>query len=160
MPDDIAIRRATAGDISRIASMAAKLVRMHHDTDPARFFLPPNVESGYAWWLGRERERDGAVVLVAESNGAIEGYSYGTLEERDWNLLIDAHGAIHDVFVDDGARRHGVGRRLVSGMIEALESLGATQILLSTMVGNLAAQGLFAAMDFRPTMLEMTRSKP
>lgn len=97
---------------------------------------------------------------MAESNGAIEGYSYGTLEERDWNLLIDAHGAIHDVFVDDSARRHGVGRRLVSGMIEALESLGASRILLSTMVGNLAAQGLFATVGFRPTMLEMTRSKP
>jgi ribosomal protein S18 acetylase RimI-like enzyme len=122
-----------------------------------KLMSPEDLEEGYAWWLGRERERPGAVVLVAARGESVEGYAYGTLEERDWNLLLDVHGAIHDVFVSDAARRHGVGRRLVEAMIAELEALGAPRIVLSTMVGNSAAQRLFTAAGFRPTMLEMTR---
>jgi RimJ/RimL family protein N-acetyltransferase len=42
-------------------------------------------------------------------------------------------------------------------MIRELEALGAPRIVLSTMVRNESAQRLFAAVGFRPTMLEMTR---
>jgi ribosomal protein S18 acetylase RimI-like enzyme len=42
-------------------------------------------------------------------------------------------------------------------MIAALVTAGAPRVVLSTMVGNAAAQELFRACGFRPTMLEMTR---
>ena len=140
-----------------VGRLAAELVRMHHAADPARFLLVPNVEEGYARWLSRESARDGAVVLVAEREGRIVGYSYGTVEGRDWNLLLDSHGAIHDIFVADDARRGGVGGRLLQAMTRALEGAGAPRIVLSTMVANEAAQRLFRAAGFRATMLEMTR---
>jgi ribosomal protein S18 acetylase RimI-like enzyme len=158
MPLDI--RRARHEDLPRLAALAGELVRMHHEADPARFYLPPDVEKGYAWWFGRELARStggGAVLLVAERDGAIVGYAYGAREERDWNMLLDAHGAIHDVFVEAPARGAGVGRRLVDAMVRELEALGAPRIVLSTMVGNDAAQRVFRACGFRPTMLEMTR---
>jgi ribosomal protein S18 acetylase RimI-like enzyme len=157
MSDEITTRLASASDLPRVAALAAELVRMHHAVDPARFFLPDNVEDGYLWWLGREQKRAGAVVLVAARADEIVGYAYGTLEERDWNLLLDVHGAIHDVFVADNARRQRVGRRLIDAMIAELESLGAARIVLSTMVGNDRARRLFASVGFRPTLLEMTR---
>jgi ribosomal protein S18 acetylase RimI-like enzyme len=157
MSDEITTRLASASDLPRVAALAAELVRKHHAVDPARFFLPDDVEDGYLWWLGREQKRAGAVVLVAARAEEIVGYAYGTLEERDWNLLLDAHGAIHDVFVADNARRQRVGRRLIEAMIVELESLGAERIVLSTMVGNDPAQRLFASVGFRPTLLEMTR---
>lgn len=157
MSDELTIRRATPSDLPQIAILAANLVRMHHAVDPGRFFLPPDVEAGYAWWLGREQKRSKAVVLAAVRGDTVAGYAYGTLEERDWNRLLDAHGAIHDVFVAESARRQRVGRRLLEAIITELESLGAERIVLSTMVGNEAAQQLFASVGFRPTMLEMTR---
>ena len=94
---------------------------------------------------------------MAERDGAILGYGYGSLEGRDWNALLDEHGAIHDIMVDESARRSGAGRALVVAMSEALEAMGAPRIVLSTMVQNTAAQALFAACGFRATMLEMTR---
>jgi ribosomal protein S18 acetylase RimI-like enzyme len=151
------IRRAEEGDLAGVARLAAELVVMHHETDPSRFFLPPRVEEGYARWLSREIARAEAVVLVAARGVDLLGYAYGTLEERDWNLLLDAHGAVHDVFVSAGARRGGVGRSLVDAVVRALETLGAPRIVLSTMVGNVAAQRVFRACGFRPTMIEMTR---
>src|SRR6185295_10137803 len=93
------IRRATSIDLPRLAELAGKLVRMHYAVDPARFFLPERVEEGYAWWFERELRRKGAVILAATEGETIVGYAYGTREERDWNMLLDEHGAIHDVFV-------------------------------------------------------------
>ena len=152
------VRPAREQDIASIAPLAGQLVRMHHAVDPHRFFLPERVEEGYAWWLGRELARDGAVVLVAEDGDRITGYAYGTREERDWNMLLDEHAAIHDVFVAADARGSGTGQKLVTAMVEALQALGAPVIVLSTMVSNEAAQRLFAACGFRATMVEMTRS--
>ncbi len=152
------IRRAQQADLERLGQLAGELVRFHHRTDPSRFLLVDEVESGYARWFAREIGRAGAVILVAEQDGAIVGYGYATIEGRDWNALLDDHGAIHDVMVDERARRSGVGRALMTALSTELEALGATRIVLSTMVQNEAAQRLFAACGFRPTMLEMTRS--
>jgi ribosomal protein S18 acetylase RimI-like enzyme len=155
--EELVIRRAEQRDLAQVAPLAGELVRMHHETDPARFLMIERVEEGYAWWLGREIARAEAVVLVAARGAAIVGYAYGALEGRDFNLLLDAHGAVHDIFVAAEARRHGVGRRLVEALVSALEALGAPRIVLSTMVGNAAAQRVFRACGFRPTMMEMTR---
>ena len=155
---DIVIRAAATPDLRQVAELAGELVRMHHAVDAARFLLPDRVEEGYAWWLERELGRAEAVVLVAAEGDQIVGYAYGSREGRDWNALLDEHGAIHDVFVATGARRGGTGRKLVLAMVEELTRRGAPRVVLSTMVGNEPAQRLFAACGFRPTMLEMTRS--
>jgi ribosomal protein S18 acetylase RimI-like enzyme len=155
---DIVIRPATSADLPRLAQLAGELVRMHHAVDPARFLLPERVEEGYAWWLERELARAEAAIVVATMGGPIVGYSYGTREGRDWNALLDEHGAIHDVFVTAQARRSGAGKKLVHAIIDELTRRGAPRIVLSTMVSNEPAQKLFAACGFRPTMLEMTRS--
>jgi uncharacterized protein YgfB (UPF0149 family) len=90
--------------------MGGALVRLHHSYDSQRFMVPAeDVESGYPWWLTRELKRQGALVLVAERDGVVVGYVYATVEGRDWNALLDAHGALHDIWVDEAARTSGVG---------------------------------------------------
>src|SRR5687767_6068990 len=128
------VRKATQGDLEAVAVLAGELVRMHHASDPTRFFLPERVEDGYARWLGRELERSEALVLVAEVAGTVLGYAYGTVEERDWTLLIDEHAVVHDLFVAERARRSGVGRALLAAMIGEFEVLGAPRVLLYTLV--------------------------
>lgn len=159
MDETVLVRRAVAADLPGTARLAGELVRMHHQRDPDRFFLPDAVEQGYLWWFERELARPGAVILVAERASAVTGYAYGALEERDWNLLLDEHGAIHDIFVSVEERRRGVGQRLLTAMLAELEKLGAKRIVLSTMVDNERAQRLFREAGFRPTMLEMTRER-
>ena len=86
---------------------------------------------------------------------------YGPMVLRRCRALLKnearAVDALHDVFVSSGARRGGVGRALVDAMARALEALGAPRVVLSTMVGNEAAQRVFRSCGFRPTMMEMTR---
>jgi ribosomal protein S18 acetylase RimI-like enzyme len=159
MSETYVVRKATSADLTAAARLAGELVRMHHERDRDRFFLPDRVEEGYAWWFERELAREGAVILVSERDGSVTGYAYGTLEERDWNLLLDEHGAIHDIYVTANERRHGAGRLLLQAMVAELEVRGAKRIVLSTMVDNERAQRLFRQVGFRPTMLEMTRER-
>ncbi len=157
MNDDLILRPARKDELPAVARLAANLVRLHHGLDERRFFLPDRVEEGYAWWFGQELERDEVVLLVAERAGAIVGYTYGRLEERDWNQLLDACGAIHDVWVEEPERRRGVASALVKATIAALVAKGAPRVVLHTAAENSSAQALFARLGFRPTMVEMTR---
>jgi ribosomal protein S18 acetylase RimI-like enzyme len=144
-------------DLDAVSVLAAELVRLHHRWDATRFFLAKNLESGYRWWLGTQLERDDTILLVAEIGGEIAGYFYGSLEERDWALLLDEHGAVHDVFVDSRFRRRGVARALMVEAIHLFEARGAKRVVLGTAKQNAEGQALFEALGFRPTMIEMTR---
>jgi len=157
VPNETKIRNATLADIEGAARLGAEIVRLHHSVDPKRFFLLDDVEQGYAWWLSQEIERPEAIVMVAERVGEIVGYCYGAIEDRDWSILIDRHGAVHDVCVAEGARRQGVARALVTAVIRQLEALGAPLIVLRTMVQNDSARRLAESLGFRSTMMEMTR---
>lgn len=154
---DVHVRAMTKADLLQVGELAGALVRLHHGWDSRRFFLVDGVEEGYRWFFSRELGKPGVVLLVAEVAGVIGGYVYGSLEERDWAKLLDAHGAIHDVYVADTHRRAGVARALMQGAIAALEGQGASQVVLSTAVPNREAQALFKSLGFRETMIEMSR---
>ena len=157
MTTDILVRRAQAGDMQGAGTLGGALARMHHAADPGRFFLPDDVERGYTWWFEQELARPAAVVLVALRGAQVVGYCYGALEERDWNLLLDQHGVVHDLYVGETARQLGAGGQLLDAMLRELSVLGAPRIVLHTMVRNEQAQRLFRARGFRPTLLEMIR---
>jgi ribosomal protein S18 acetylase RimI-like enzyme len=157
MNDDVTIRAAAEPDLEQAARLGAEIVRRHHAVNPNRFFMLDNVEAGYAWWLRQELDRPAAVVLVAERAGEIVGYAYGAIEERDWSILIDKHGALHDLCVAESARGMGIGRAMTLELMARLRTLGAPRYILRAMVQNEAALKLAKSVGFEPTMIEMTR---
>jgi ribosomal protein S18 acetylase RimI-like enzyme len=160
--NDFSVRSATRADLPGVARLAAQLVRYHHALDPNRYLLVEEpIEEGYAHFLGSELANPHAVVLAAEltASPGIVGYAYGRLEPRDWNMLLEKHGALHDVLVAPEARGRGIGERLVREICARLEKLGAPRVLLHTAVQNEAAQALFERTGFRRTMVEMTRDR-
>src|SRR3954454_10117439 len=106
--DAVVVRAARTEDLEQVGRVAAQLVRLHHAWDAQRFMVVEPIEQGYRWWLGKEMANKEAVVLVATIGEAVVGYAYGRLEERDWNALLDVHGALHDILVDENARNGGV----------------------------------------------------
>jgi ribosomal protein S18 acetylase RimI-like enzyme len=153
------VHAAREDDIPQTAVLAARLLREHHAWDPQRFLTVDDPERGYGWFLRRELDDEDAIVLVArEREGSpILGYVYGRVEPRSWTALLDPHGAIHDLYVDAAARGRGIGARLVEEIAAMLRGRGVPRIVLSTATKNVAGQKLFAALGFRPTMIEMTR---
>ena len=152
----VIIRAAEARDLAAIGVLAGELVRQHHGFDAQRFMLIPNVESGYARFFGGELSSPETIILAAESGNAIVGYAYARLEGRDWNQLLDAHGALHDIFVTETMRRQGVARRLVESVRERLRGKGAPRLVLHTASKNQRAREFFSALGFRETMIELT----
>lgn len=159
MDSTITIRPATHEDLPSVAVLAGRLVRLHHAFDPLRYFVTDDVEGAYREWFGKELRRAAVVLLVAETEGEVVGYVYGRMEGRDWNQLLDACGAIHDLWVEEHVRRDGVARLLIGAAIDELEGKGAPRVVLHTAVQNTTAQRLFEQLGFRRTMVEMTRER-
>jgi ribosomal protein S18 acetylase RimI-like enzyme len=154
----VTIRPAAPADLPAIGRLGALLVRMHHDFDPERF-LPATArtEHAYASFLGTQLEEPNVVILVAERDGDVLGYTYAGMEGHDYMSLRGPAGVLHDIVVDPAHRRHGVGRMLLDATLAALKTRGAPRVVLSTAEQNESAQRLFARAGFRRTMIEMTR---
>jgi ribosomal protein S18 acetylase RimI-like enzyme len=152
------IRPAAPADLPAIGRLGALLVRSHHDFDPERFIAAtPRTEHAYASFLGTQLEEPNVVVLVAERDGEMLGYTYAGVEGHDYMSLRGPAGVLYDIVVDPAHRGHGIGRMLLDATLAALASRGAPRVVLSTAERNESAQRLFARAGFRRTMVEMTR---
>lgn len=154
----VSIRRAVPADLAAMGRLGALLVRTHHDFDPERFIAAtPQSEHYYALYLESQLEKPNIVVLVAERNGEVVGYTYAGLEGQDYMSLRGPAGVLYDIVVDPDQRGRGTGRLLLDATLTELGSRGASQVVLSTAERNGPAQRLFARAGFRRTMIEMTR---
>ena len=151
------IRDMEAADLEPASGLAEHLVTLHHRWDSTRFFTMPQIAAGYRRFFQSQLETDGVLLLTAVLDGQVAGYLYGTLEERDWAKLLDAHGAIHDLYVADGARRQGVAQALMNEASTRFKAWGARQLVLYTATANVEGQALFKRLGYRPTMIEMTK---
>ena len=151
------IRRATAADEPALGRYGGALMRQHHAFDPKRFIRSDRPEQDYGRFLVSRLDDPESAVFVAERDGEVLGYVYAGLEPANWKELRAACGFVHDVFVDERARRAGVGERLVRGAIEWLASTGSPRVVLLSAAQNAPAQRLFVRLGFRTTMVEMTR---
>jgi len=146
-----------AEDLQAVGALAGKLVRMHVDFDSKRFMTTNNPEQGYARWFRTQLDEDDVFLLVAEDDElGVIGYVYARMEPRSYNELLDACTKLHDIYVDDRARKRGVGEALLHATFKCAREKNAPRVVLLTASQNEAAQRLFARVGFRTTMLEMT----
>jgi ribosomal protein S18 acetylase RimI-like enzyme len=152
------IRPAAPADLPAIGRLGALLVRIHHGFDPQRFIeAMPQTEQLYASFLATQLQRPNIIILVAERDGEVLGYTYAGVEGNDYMALRGPAGVLHDIVVDPVHRAQGVGRMLLDATLRALRARGAPRVVLSTAERNESAQHLFARAGFRRTMIEMTR---
>jgi len=152
----ITIRPATPADQEVLGRFGGALMRQHHESDPRRFIEVEHPEHGYGRFLVSQIGHANSLVLVAEDTGTVVGYLFADVEPTSWMELRGPCGVIQDVYVDDSARHRGAGRALMSAAIDWIRGRGHRQVVLMTKTRNERAQHLFAALGFRPTMIEMT----
>src|SRR5262245_51951180 len=154
----LVIRSATNADLPTLGRLGALLVQQHHDFDPRRFIAArQRTPDHYAEFLGSQLDDPDVLLLVAEHEGRVIGYTFATMEGYDYKSLRGPAALLHDLLVDPDHRGRGVGGRLLDETLSILQSRGARQIVLSTAERNETAQRLFTRMGFRRTMIEMTR---
>ena len=156
VPGMITIRPATAADQELLGRFGGALMRQHHASDPRRFIQVEHPEAGYGRFLVSQLSNANSLVMVAEHAGTVIGYVFADVESTNWMELRGPCGVVHDIYVDEAARRLGAGRELMRAAIDWIRSQGRTQVVLMTKTRNAHAQQLFTTLGFRPTMLEMT----
>ena len=152
----LTIRLATTTDQELLGRFGGALMRQHHAADPARFLQVEHPEAGYGRFLVSQISNPESLVMVAEHSGAVIGYVFADIEPTNWMELRGPCGVVQDLFVDEAARRLGAGRALLHAALDWIRSKGRSQVVLMTKTRNEHAQHLFAAVGFRPTMVEMT----
>jgi len=152
----VTVRRATPADQEALGRYGGALMRQHHADDSRRFIQVEHPESGYGRFLVSQLGVPSSLVMVAEDDGAVVGYVYADVEGTNWMELRGPCGVVHDIYVDETARRRGAGRALLGAAIEWIRANGRSQVVLLTKTRNAHAHELFASLGFRPTMIEMT----
>jgi len=156
LPGMITIRTATASDQEPLGRFGGALMRQHHTADPRRFLHVEQPEAGYGRFLVSQLANPNSLVMVAEQSGAVIGYVFADVEATNWMELRGPCGVVHDIYVDESARRSGAGRELMRAAIAWIRSKDRSQTVLLTKTANVHAQHLFSTLGFRPTMIEMT----
>src|SRR5216110_1984014 len=127
----VMIRRAERRDLEALGRLGAMLIKTHCDFDPQRFLAPGRgSSSGYPSFLGNVLESSDGCIFVAEREGVIVGYVYAALEPMSWKELRGPAGFIHDVAVEEDARRRGVATQLLQAAVSWLRDHGAPRVIL------------------------------
>jgi len=91
----VSIRRATEADVPAIGPLGALLVREHHEFDPNRFIAATSeTAKRYGSFLGTQLAHPNIVVLVAERDGKVVGYTYASVQGFDYMELRGPAGLL------------------------------------------------------------------
>src|SRR4051812_3648122 len=103
----IHVRPAELRDMPAVGRLGAMLVRLHHDFDPQRFMpASAGTEHGYGSFLGTQLDDPEVIVLIAERDAQVIGYTYAGVEGVDYMSLRGPAGVLHDIVVDPAHRGH------------------------------------------------------
>lgn len=151
----VLIRRATLSDLPLLGSSGAKLARQHYAYDSRRFKLFEPVEAEFSRFYGAQLARGDTAVLVAELEGKVVGYAFVRVEPESFVDALAVTAWIHDIYVDESARRRKVGALLFDAAVQVARELGSSCVMLSVAPQNEGARRMFEAYGLRVTMQEM-----
>jgi L-amino acid N-acyltransferase len=120
------IRAATEADLPAILAITNDAIL---NTTSSWNHYPTTLEARRQWLV--DRQAAGLPVLVGVAEGAVAGYgSYGSFRSWDgYRLTVE-----HSIYVDATFRRRGIGRRLLTALIDH-----ATEADMHVMMGVISA---------------------
>ena len=154
------VRPLRRADLARLADLRLWFLAETARLEP-RLRLSPEIRERLphegSIWLGQEDR----VVLVAEdATGAspagedppLVGYATGLVSVWPPLWKTQRVGEVGDVFVVPDRRRHGVGRALMQGVIEALSRRGVEVLRAPVPVRNDGTTALLRSLSFEPVL--------
>jgi GNAT superfamily N-acetyltransferase len=152
----IAVRLATMDDAEIIARQTSRVQQLHNDALPDIFKLPSAGLFPEEKLAALLKDRN-SVVAVAEMDGKIVGHIYGAVVNRAENAFNQpgAYLYIHQIAVDDDARRKGVGTALIAFIRDRARALGLSAVHVDHWAFNARASAFFGACGFSPLKVIM-----
>ena len=141
----VKIRRARPADAPALVQMAEALNR--YEGKPP---TPLTAEGLKQRMFGRRRMLS---CLVAELDGAIVGFA---AYQPSFDMETGSSGLyMSDLFVEDAARRRGVGRKLMEWLAREALRRGGAWLGWGVMTKNLEAQAFYRAVGGAPVNVEI-----
>ncbi len=137
-PKTIEVRSATRGDAEAISHLVAGFRDFLKRSEPSI----EDIQASVTIWLRCQNTE----VSIALRNGEPVGYAT-TLYQ--YSLWANGTGAtVSDLFVQEGRRKSGAGRRLIEHTLEVAFRRGARSIGLSTNEMNIASNRIYESLGF------------
>lgn len=154
---DIKIRRAGDGDISRIGELLYQVNKVHSDVRPDLF------KSGGRKYTDNELKeilRDSArPIFVAEVDGTVQGYAFcvhtqvlGDTSRTDIKTLY-----IDDLCVDKAMRGKHIGTKLYEYVLDFAKMNGYYNVTLNVWADNLSAVKFYEHLGLRVQKIGMEK---
>ena len=147
---EVAVRAARPEDWLAVQSLLRELDELHAELVPAYF--QPATRTELEW--GRLLGDSTALALVAVDE-AERGAPVGFLSLRLYDTPADPtmvprrRGHIETLIVGARQRRRGLGRRLLAAAGDWARARGATEMVLTTWVGNSDADAFYQRLGYR-----------
>jgi len=129
MSSTLTIRTVELSDLPAVADLWCLLRREHAPFHPC-YAVGPRERRLYLEALERAVADAGTVLrVVVEASGTIVGFCHGSLETGAPGVGSGSErlARIESIFVDSSVRDAGIGSALVTAVVEALRSAGATR---------------------------------
>ncbi len=142
-----AVRLATADDVSAINAIYNSYV----ETSPATFDTEPTNDAFRLAWF-EQRRATGLPVLVADASGEIAGWC----ALSDWSPKR-AYDTTKDesIYIADHFRGQGVGRALLTAMLEEAKSMGVQVVMAGVVACQQPSLALHRSLGFEQSALNL-----
>ena len=144
----VAVRAARPEDWLAVQSLLRELDELHAELVPAYFRPATRTERDWRTLLGDST----ALVLVALDDverpvGFLSLRVYDT--PADPTMVPRRRGHVETLVVSASQRRRGIGRRLLAAAADWARARGATEMVLTTWVGNAEADAFYEKLGYR-----------
>lgn len=156
LPEDIEIRRGSAGDIDPIAVPFNDMIAETQRLGPSFSSVPKRPPGEHAEDWRETLEDPSAAYFVAERGGQAVGHSLVYRADPDFGNPVDAVYLASTVIVPQ-ERRGGIGRMLVDHVLAWARVEGYATIITNWRVTNLMASRFWPRAGWRPTFIRLQR---
>jgi len=155
MAGQVVVRPATPQDLDAVADLWEELIEAHRQLDDRLWEPAPDGRETYRRWVEETLTSDDRVLLVAELDGQVVGFTHGVLAGGPPPMRPRVSGMVTDMIVAADCRRRGIGRRLAEAIRDWFCERGAEDLRLSAAVRNPAAVAFWEALGLEPWVVAM-----
>ena len=153
----VTIREGKQSDLQQVSSLWLEMINIHQSLNDRAWEPAPNGPEKYRECMEETLAQEERVLLVAEVEGEVVGFTHGSLGNSPPPMAPRRIGFITDLAVTASHRRHGIGRQLAETIIQRFAQRDADEVKLGAAISNQPAITFWRALGFEPLTYGMGR---